>query len=567
MNVQADLPDIPAVYLGRKPSIRVLDVEYLHLRMEDGSDLYVTEHGRLFMQQLLPENHWCDEAWLAKHSTRLLGTSTVYHIVTKPVAGISKEIVLKWNRMGQDIPGETQAVDLDGAEFNSPFEEFSLVFELRDARRESPGEVYTQKPLAIYVPRQLVEPERMGRRSYRIKELQGRHDEIALHPNRQYAVIYEWIDGIDAAEACKKGLIDRDTVVQLTERSNQDLNEKGYRVCDNKATHVIVSPMRNGGLRRHPSGDIVYALVDYELLERTPERERAIRKAKRRKYLVRQVRRFEAKEEFPPGIEAENILGVDYVFGEVESTGGALWVVGKDPVLLDYFLPEKWRRTPRTKLSNVHQIYHTITKDAVHLVWRVSRVGERPDMDPFVESERRILLHGYNSPFEEMSIAMELARNGIETTYPRAIYMTGHRSDVSSNLTDMSRYESHASLITASGHPILSQNHDYIMIWGYWNGPDEVLAEKDEVVYQGVDALAAYRDERITEEVYMRVMKRTKEELAAAGFEDLSLRGNHLLLSFHKSGELARDDDGEPLVRICNFELIRRIGEHSNVSI
>jgi hypothetical protein len=380
----------------------------------------------------------------------LSGTSAVYHIVTKPVADVSKDIVLKWNRMGQDIPGETQAKDLDGAEFNSPFEEFSLVFELRNARRESPGQIYTQKPLAIYVPRQYVEPEQMGRRSYRIKELQGRHDEIALHSNRQYAVIYEWIKGIDAAQACKRGLIERDTVVQLTERSNRDLNEKGYRVCDNKATHVIVRPAQDDGLRRYPSGDIVYALVDYELLDRTPERDRVIRMSKRQRYLVRQVHRFEAKEEFPPGLVAENIKGVDYVFGEVESTGGALWVVGKDPVLLDYFLPERWRRTARTKLSNVHQIYHTITKDAVHLVWRVSRVGERPDMDPFVESERRILSHGYNSPFEEMSIAMELARNGIETTYPRAIYMTGHRSEISSNLTDMSRYEDHAALTTTS---------------------------------------------------------------------------------------------------------------------
>jgi len=108
--------------------------------------------------------------------------------------------------------------------------------------------------------------------------------------------------------------------------------------------------------------------------------------------------------------------------------GSDLYLTEYGRPFMQQLLPEKWRRTPRTKLSTSHQIYHTITKDAVHLVWRVSHVGERPDMDPFVERERRILSHGYNSPFEEMSIAMELARNGIETTYPRAIYMTGHRS-------------------------------------------------------------------------------------------------------------------------------------------
>ena len=48
-------------------------------------------------------------------------------------------------------------------------------------------------------------------------------------------------------------------------------------------------------------------------------------------------------------------------------------------------------------------------------MWRVSRVGQIPDADPFVRREKRILDHGYNSPFEEFSIAMELSRKGIET--------------------------------------------------------------------------------------------------------------------------------------------------------
>lgn len=29
--------------------------------------------------------------------------------------------------------------------------------------------------------------------------------------------------------------------------------------------------------------------------------------------------------------------------------------------------------------------------------------------------------HGFNSPFEEFSIALDLARRGVPTTYPRAI--------------------------------------------------------------------------------------------------------------------------------------------------
>jgi hypothetical protein len=40
-----------------------------------------------------------------------------------------------------------------------------------------------------------------------------------------------------------------------------------------------------------------------------------------------------------------------------------LWVVGKDPDLYEYFLPEKWERTQRDRLSAYSEVFHTITKD------------------------------------------------------------------------------------------------------------------------------------------------------------------------------------------------------------
>jgi len=139
-----------AVHFAPQPLIVVLGVKYLHLRMDDGTDLYITEYGLPFTKCLLPENHWCDVAWRDLHSIRLPGTSALYRMTTKAADGHAKEIVIKWNRMGQDIPGETAAGDLDGAEFNSPFTEFSLVLEMRDSRHTTAGELYTHKPLAIY---------------------------------------------------------------------------------------------------------------------------------------------------------------------------------------------------------------------------------------------------------------------------------------------------------------------------------------------------------------------------------------------------------------------------------
>ena len=546
-------------YFAAQPLINVMGVDYLHLQMHDGTDLYLTEYALPFAKCLLPENHWCDAAWRDSHRVRLLGSSDVFRLATKEVDGRSKEVVIKWNRMGQDVPGETAAIELSGAEFNSPFSEFSLVLEMRNTRYESPGQLYTHKPLAIYVPRRFVEAKRLGRKQTRMDAIENSHDEIDLDWNRNYAVIYEWLKGIDAARAYGKGLVDREGMMDIFERANRELEAKGFRVLDNKPRHIIVRPRASNGLARDKSGDVLYGLVDFELLQRTQERENAMRASKRQDYLARQVRRFETREQYPPGIAQVTIMGVDYIYGQVESTGGALWVVGNDPMLFDYFLPEKWRKSPRTKLGVSPQIFKTVTKDNINLVWRVSRVGERPDVDPFVPAERRILAHGYNSPFEEFSIAMELSRKGIETKYPRAIYMTGSRSTASPSLNDPSRYESHARFRTPNGQPILGRHREYVSIWGYWNGPDDVLALKDESIYEGVDALAAYRDGRLTQRAYLRVMRATKKRLAEGGIEDLSLRGNHLLLSVDRSRELAKDKSGLPLVRISNFELLKRI--------
>lgn len=560
MTARASRTENVAPLLARYPRIAVLGVEYVHMGLDDGDDLYITtEYGLPFWEQLLPENHCTDEHWFAAHSVKLPGTSALYKIRTKEAGGLSKDIVLKWNRMGQDIPGATEASDLAGAKFNSPFEEFSLLVELRNARYESPGRLYTHRPLAIYVPRDYVERERLGRKQYRIDAIQRNHEEVKLDINRQYAVIYEWIKGMDAAEASEAGLLDQEALTHLTESSAEEMQRKGFLVRDNKAHHHIVRPAPDGGLVRDRRGDFLYAMVDFELLERTPQREQAVRASKRQAYLVKQAHRFEAKADFPPGLTAVTIMGVDYVYGATEVTRGALWVVGKDPALFEYFLPEKWRRTPRTKLSVASPIYDTITKDNIHLVWRVSRVNARPDMDPFRPDEKKILTYGYNSPFEEISLSMELTGHGIETTYPRAIYMTGHKSEMSAALLDDSRYQSHQALKAPDGHPLLSKHHDYMIIWGYWNGPDELLAAKDEDYYRGMNALSAHREGLISEEMYMRLMAETRSRLADVGIEDLNLRGTHLLLSLDKSGRLLMDDQGIPAVRICNFELLKRI--------
>ena len=233
------------------------------------------------------------------------------------------------------------------------------------------GRLCTHKPLAIYVPRKYVQGEQLGRRRHKIEAIQQHHDEIAIDWNRNYAVIYQWVKGIDAAEACRRGLLDKEGMTRLIQRSNDELSYKGFTVSDSKPQHIIVRPRDDGQLLKNRRGEVQYALVDFELLKRTPAREQSMRARKRQDYLVRQARRFERREQFPSQLTPANIMGVDYVYGQVESTGGALWVVGKDPMLFEYFLPEKWRRTPRTKISSSQQMFKTVTNDNVRVVWRV----------------------------------------------------------------------------------------------------------------------------------------------------------------------------------------------------
>jgi len=548
---------------------KIFGMFYLHLKSESEDDFYVTEYGLPFVRRLDPRNYLTDERWFCENAVRLSGSGFTYRVRTKAVDGKRMDLVIKHNRMGQDIPGAGESDELSGAEFNSPFEEFSLLMELRDSKYESNGRIVTQKPLAIYVPSEKVELWRTGRKESRMRVKLEAHTDVELDMFRSYVMIYEWIKGVDAVDACNAGLLDESEMAALTLRVEKEMGQKGFSVKDRKPHHIILRPRGEGRLAKNRLGNLLYAVIDYELLVRTPEREEVVKKAKRVNYLLRQKNRFVmgSPKLTPPHLKLVNILGVNYVYGRAEITGGSLWVVGKDPDLFDYFLPERWESTQRTKLSSHHEIFYTLTKDNIHLVWKVSKVGTQPDMDPFSETENSILEYGFNSPFEEISYAVELSEKGIRTVYPRAIYMFGKTITIHGSISDDSRYESHGALRTPEGDPILRKDHKYIIIWGYWNGPDEKLAAKDGDYLKGIDALSAYRKGMITRESYIGLLKQKERRLADAGFEDLHLRGSHVLLSLDEAGRLVTDRDSTPEPRVCNFELLKRIARPQGMPI
>lgn len=108
----------------------LLGMDYYHLKTDDGGDLYPTRFGLPFWQSLLPKN-WYAREWFEAKRERLEGTSMVYKVPTRPVAGKVLDLMVKWSHMGEVVPFDTLAINkFIHAEFNRPFEEFAFALEM-----------------------------------------------------------------------------------------------------------------------------------------------------------------------------------------------------------------------------------------------------------------------------------------------------------------------------------------------------------------------------------------------------------------------------------------------------
>jgi hypothetical protein len=475
-------------------------------------------------------------------------------------------LVVKWSRVGEMVPFDTLTVNkFIQAEFNSPFEEFSLLMELRRGEAGPAAiRIRTQLPLAFYVPSERLQLWQTGRSEDKIRAKVRRHPGVEIDILRQYVVLFGWIKGLDAVETAEKfgleGRAPAEFLARVTSLVTHELWQKGFRVVDMKPAHIILRPQPDKTLLRDHNDQFAYALVDYELLERTPEHEQAVRSANRQLYLKHMARRFDtaAVNPLPAHLRATNVLGVDYIFGRAESTGGLLWVVGKDPDLFNYFLPERWRRTPNKKLSSRNQTFYTRTKDNIHLVWKISRMGDAPWLKNPEAHQEEVRNYGFNSPFEEFAFALEMGRHGVQTIYPRAIYMTGRQRGAARQVADERHYDGLADFLTPDGEPVARKDRDYITIWGFWNGPDEVLAAQDGKFYQAINVKRAFAGKLISEQTMTELTQMMSRRLSGCGFDDLNLRPHHLLISFDPAQKLVLDSMNKPEVRLCNFELIRR---------
>lgn len=624
------------IFPGLDPAavVRAFGVAYAHLRPASGGDLYLTRFGWPRAAALDPAR-WYDGRWYESAGERLRGaTGTVYRVRPRPGPDTPPELVVKFSRVAQDVPllvetsfpSDVPPEVIAAARFNSPLEEFGLLMELRDAACAGPR-LPAQRPLAVYVPPEEFDLWELGRQStsfhsHRALLAEDQADApkaIELDIRRIYVVVYEWLAGRDAEECFHAGLLGEDEMRALAERSHRELAERGFRVLDHKPKHCILRP-HGAGLLRRRDGALAYGLVDFELLQRTPERQQAYRTARRERYW-----RLQAPAAPPaPGshLRSAAVFGVPYAFGETPD-GGRLWVVGEQPELFDYFLPDRWRRTAREKLSATSEVYRTRTRDHVDIVYRRSRVGFLPPIDPRDASAKRRREWGYNSPFEEVALAERLRALGVPTIHPRAIYETGHTTVKPLRLRDPRRFESHAGVLAPESppRPVLRADHDYYTIWDTYRGaeplaapgpggvsgvlgleraresgrvtaeeasealarmrlalartalPAESVAEHEFVLALApdgqpardggwprllfsLDALTAWDCGLLPEPEYLALVRHVDERLRAADVEPLDPHGRHLLLTVGPDGRLLRDAHGDIHAVVCNFSLI-----------
>jgi hypothetical protein len=185
-------------------------------------------------------------------------------------------------------------------------------------------------------------------------------------------------------------------------------------------------------------------------------------------------------------------------------------------------------------------------------------VGEIPADKKFSTEEiDKIRHYGINSPFEEFAISKALNEQGIHAVYVRAIYATG--SEKVERSVDPRRYETHKDIIDSDGNPVLEEDHNYITIRGYYNGPDDWVSKHEGALLTPVDLTKAVRKKIIDESQGRKFLEKTITRLREAGYDGSLLKANDLLLAVDAKSAIMKDKSGEPDVIICNFETIWKV--------
>ncbi len=278
-------PALEKLSVRLQTAVKVYGMPYQVFRGEDGGALYVTDHGLPLLRYLDPACWYHDRRYTTRGRRLTTGTGTVYRVNAKPDDKHPIDLVVKFSRFAQDVPLDVRSTfdgildteAIDEAKFLDPFKEFGRLRDLRRGRFGPPElRIWTKRPLAIYRAPQSEPAWRLGRSSSlfdqasrQIIEDQGGAAAVELEIDHTYVLLYHWVLGMDLRDASRAGLFPAEQVEAQTLRVAHELAAKGFRVLDHKPEHIITRPKGDGVLMRR--GKLAYCLVDFELLERTPQ--------------------------------------------------------------------------------------------------------------------------------------------------------------------------------------------------------------------------------------------------------------------------------------------------------
>lgn len=262
---------------------RAFGVDYARFDEEDGGILYVTRCGWALREHLLPEK-WYRDGEYAEEGQMLEGATGSVHRVSSPDhRGRMADLVIKVSRFAQHVPIQAspafpfqmQADAELNARFNSPFEEFGHLQTLRSTPKGP--RILTKRALAIYSPPGERPLWRLGREEWKLRPYQAAHEAdqkanggpapVELNPGRKYLTVFGWVKGLTAEQLFLADVLTADDLYDLTVRVAHELAEKGFRVLDNKPKHFVLRPDARTGRPIERHGQMVYALIDFELLQ------------------------------------------------------------------------------------------------------------------------------------------------------------------------------------------------------------------------------------------------------------------------------------------------------------
>jgi hypothetical protein len=264
------------------------NVSYVELGDGTGGQLWVTRHGWCHLTQLDPSRWFLDSQYDRLGQRLSGGTGAVFRVRSSGPDGKSVDLVVKFSRMAQEVllrissafPADVPAQVVDNIVFNDPFQEFGVLEDMRNSRYgPATLRIRTKRPLAIYSPGQRFKPWQLGRTSDRfrtyVRQLEKDQDRrpedmaaVEMSIDRQYIALFQWVRGDDTQTLVDRRVMTIGDAELLVRQIVHDLAAKGFHVPDTKPNHIILRTRRNGTLLTR-AGKLVYALVDFELLQRT----------------------------------------------------------------------------------------------------------------------------------------------------------------------------------------------------------------------------------------------------------------------------------------------------------